>query len=164
VSPLPHPADFTSWSPEGSFTLFEERDWRVENGYAGPPIFENELDFLIVAPSSEPDRLYFGIVRDGRPWQFVQGPFVAGRENLWERIRSVNPAINADDCYLEFCDNYTSQPSLDHFIDIVTAPVEIIGSLADIEEEQQKRTKGEEWKGGQIDIDSLGEGWKGGEQ
>jgi hypothetical protein len=117
-----NPGDFTSWSPEGSFTLFEERDWRAENGYTGAPIFEDENDFLIVAPAAEPDRFYFGIVRDGRPWQFVNGPFVARRDNLWERIRSINPAINTEDLYLEFGTHYANQPSIDHFVDVVTAP------------------------------------------
>lgn len=149
--------DFTSWS-SGGFYLHEERDSRAETGYTGPPIFENENDFLIVAAAPGKNRFYFGIVRGyPYPWRFAQGPFVARRDNLWERIRSINPAIRADDCYIEFHDEYLNEPSLDHFIDAVTAPPTMPASWT---EGDNRITTGEEWKDQHIDPHTDGEEWK----
>lgn len=110
---------------------------------SGPVVFrDNDEDFLVVAPAPSKGCFYFGIVR-GYPFpqKFIHGPAIARQNRIWSRIRAINPAINADDCFLEFStpgDVLTKAPSLDHFIDLVNSPA--------VMKAGPEHSEGEEWK------------------
>jgi hypothetical protein len=135
-----HPSDFLF--PSDAVVYLSEL---YDPEKSEPIVFkDNDEDFLVVAPAPRKGCFYFGIVR-GYPFpqQFIHGPAVARQKRIWERIRSINPSINADDCYLEFSNPgapLSKAPSLDHFIDLVNSPT--------ILRSGQEHCEGEEWKEG----------------